>query len=63
MAVKLSTAPEKEWLFVPESVGGETMSRTHVFWPDNPRPVTLNADQELHLIGIVKGDVNGSWVA
>ena len=63
MAVKLSTAPEKEWLFVPESVGSETMSRTHVVWPDNPIPLTLNADQELDLIGIVKGDVNGSWVA
>ncbi len=63
MAVKLSTAPEKEWLFVPESVESETMSRTHVVWPDNPIPVTLDSDQELHLIGIVKGDVNGSWVA
>jgi uncharacterized delta-60 repeat protein len=63
MAVKLTTAPEKEWLFVPESVGSETMSRTNVVWPDNPIPLTLNADQELDLIGIVKGDVNGSWVA
>jgi Bacterial Ig-like domain len=62
MAVKLSTAPEKEWLFVPESVGSETMSRTHVVWPDSTIPVTLDVDQELHLIGIVKGDVNGSWV-
>ncbi|MEI6415857.1 MAG: putative Ig domain-containing protein, partial [Pseudomonadota bacterium] len=62
MAVKLSTAPEKEWLFVPESVGSETMSRTHVVWPDNPIPLMLNADQELDLIGIVKGDVNGGWV-
>jgi hypothetical protein len=63
MAVKLSTAPAKEWLFVPESVGSEAMSRTHFVWPDNPIPVTLDMDQELHLIGIVKGDVNGSWVA
>ncbi len=63
MAVKLSSAPEKEWLFVPESVGSESMSRTHVVWPDNPMPVTLDMDQEVHLIGIVKGDVNGSWVA
>ncbi len=63
MAVKLSTAPEKEWLFVPESVGSETMSRSNVLWPDNPIPVTLDADQDLHLIGIVSGDVNGSWVA
>ena len=62
MAVKLDSAPAKEWLFVPESVGSETMSRTHVVWPDSPMPVTLGADQELYLIGIVKGDVNGSWV-
>jgi hypothetical protein len=62
MAVKLSTAPEKEWLFVPESVGSETMSRTHVVWLDSTIPVTLDIDQEFHLIGIVKGDVNGSWV-
>jgi serralysin len=63
MAVKFSTAPEKEWLFVPESVGSESMSRTHVVWPDNPISVTLNVDQDLPMIGIVKGDVDGSWVA
>jgi len=62
MAVKLSTAPENEWFFVPESIGSESMSRTHVVWPENPIPVTLDVDQELHLIGIVKGDVNGSWL-
>jgi methionine-rich copper-binding protein CopC len=63
MAVKLDTAPAKEWLFVPESVGSESMSRTHVIWPDNPVPVTLDVDQEMHLIGIVRGDVDGSWLA
>jgi hypothetical protein len=63
MAVKLNSSPEKEWLFVPENVGSETMSRTSVHWPDNPIPVTLGADQELDLIGIVKGDVNGNWGA
>jgi hypothetical protein len=63
MAVKLSTAPEIEWLFVPESVGSESMSRTHIVWPDNPIPVTLDMDQDVHLIGIVKGDVDGSWAA
>ena len=62
MAVKLSTAPEKEWLFVPESVGSESMSRTHVVWPESQISVTLDVDQELHLIGIVQGDVNGSWL-
>ena len=62
MAVKLSTAPAREWLFVPESIGSETMSRTNVIWPDNPVPITLDTDQELNLIGIVTGDVNGSWL-
>jgi hypothetical protein len=63
MAVKLDTAPAKEWLFVPDSAGSESMTRNHVVWPDNPVSVTLDIDQELHLIGIVKGDVNGSWIA
>ncbi len=63
MAVQLSTAHTKEWLFVPEPVGSEAMSRTHVVWPDNPIPVMLDTDMDLHLIGIVKGDVDGSWVA
>jgi hypothetical protein len=62
MAVKLSTAPAREWLFVPESIGSETMSRTNVIWPDNPVSITLDRDQELNLIGIVTGDVNGSWL-
>ena len=63
MAVKLDTAPASEWLFVPESVGSESMTRNSVIWPDNSTPVTLDHDLELNLIGIVKGDVNGSWVA
>ena len=42
MAVKLGTAPEMEWLFVLDIVGSESMSRTHVVWPDNPIPVTLD---------------------
>ncbi len=63
MAVKLTTAPENEWLFVPDTVVNEAMSRTHVVWPDNPITVTLDVDQDVHLIGIVKGDINGSWAA
>ena len=62
MAVKLDTAPAIEWLFVSDSVGSEAMSRTNVIWPTSTTPVTLDMDQQLHLIGIVRGDVNGSWV-
>ena len=46
---------------MPGSVGNESMSRTHVLWPDNPIPVTLDMDQNVNLIVIVKGDVDGSW--
>ncbi|MEI6758349.1 MAG: FG-GAP-like repeat-containing protein, partial [Chlorobium sp.] len=63
MAVKNPAAPAKEWVFVADSVGSESMSRTHVVWHPNPATETLNTDQQLHLIGIVLGDVNGSWVA
>lgn len=63
MAVQLDSAPANEWIFVPESVGSETMTRTNVVWQDNALPVTLDSDQELHLIGILKGDVDGSWFA
>ncbi len=60
MSVKLPNAPVKEWLFVPDTVGSETMSRTLVTWPDAVTSITLDHNQELHLIGIFKGDVNGS---
>ncbi len=48
---------------MPESVGSEGMPRTHVLWRDDPIPVTLDIDQDVHLIGIVKDDVDGSWSA
>ncbi|MFZ4526563.1 MAG: hypothetical protein ACOYOE_13795 [Chlorobium sp.] len=35
MTVKLSTAPEMEWLFLPGIVNIESMSRTHVVWRDD----------------------------
>ena len=62
MAIKYPGAPANEWLFVPESVGTETMSRTAVHWPEADIAISLNHDMELDLIGIVKGDINGSWV-
>jgi len=63
IAVKFSTAPEMEWLSLPKSVGSESMSRTYVVWPNSPIPVTLDMDQDVNLIGIVKDDVDGSWSA
>jgi len=61
MAVGLSTAPAKEWLFVSDSVGSIAMAKDSVVWPESPIAVTFDQDHTLSLIGIVKGDVNGSW--
>jgi len=62
MAVGLSSAPEDEWIFVTEAVGSQTMTRNTVDWSNADIAVTLDHDIELDLIGIVKGDVDGSWV-
>ena len=63
MAVKLSSAPKGEWLFVSESADSAPMGRNSVDWSHVIPTVTLDHDVELDLIGIVKGDVDGSWVA
>lgn len=62
MAIKYAGAPEQEWLFVDESVGSTSMSRNSVVWPTDPITIDLDTDMELDLIGIVKGDINGSFV-
>jgi len=62
MAVGLSSAPEEEWIFVHETVGSQTMTCNSVDWSNADIAVALNHDVELDLIGIVKGDVDGSWV-
>lgn len=63
MAVGLDSAPSKGWLFVPDSVAEETMGRTSVHWGDYFSDLTIAKDTELDLIGVVRGDVNGSWTA
>jgi Ca2+-binding RTX toxin-like protein len=73
MAVKLSTATPQDWLFVEETrdlwdetaLGGQgasTLSRTSASW-DRTIAVDPQASTELNLVGILKGDVNGSWAA
>jgi hypothetical protein len=46
MVVNLNTAPGKECFFVPESVGTESIMKTHVVLPDNPISVMFDLDQE-----------------
>ena len=64
MAVGIESAPADEWIFVAESAAGKTMDRSHVDWSDTCTIIDLNYEAvNLDLIGIVKGDVDGSWSA
>jgi VCBS repeat-containing protein len=63
MANNIPSAPSKEWIFVDQSAGDHTMTRNSIDWTVTDVNVNLNQDQDLHLIGVLKGDVDGSWAA
>jgi hypothetical protein len=67
MAVKLPTAVAQEWLFVEETrdlwneaAGQSALTRTAATWDRN---INATAPGEVNLVGVLKGDVNGSWTA
>ena len=72
MAVKLSTALPQEWFFVEEKrdfwneaanngQGAFSLTRTSASWD---RAITADpASGPVNLVGVLKGDVNGSWLA
>jgi Ca2+-binding RTX toxin-like protein len=67
MAVKLPTAVAQEWLFVEETrdlwnetTGQSALTRTNAAWS---RVIDAQAPGEVNLVGVLKGDVNGSWTA
>jgi hypothetical protein len=73
MSVKLPTAPAAEWLFVEETrdfwneaanngQGAFTLTRTAALW-DKAIAATLQDNGEVNLVGVLKGDVNGTWAA
>jgi len=69
MAVKLSTAPAQEWLFVDEkrdfwneSNQEFTLSRSLSTWSSSMQASSEIWDNH-NLVGVLKGDVNGSWSA
>jgi hypothetical protein len=69
MAVKLSTALPNEWVFLEESrdfwneaSNTYTLNRTNTQW-DRSLMVDAAASPPVNLVGVLKGDVNGSWVA
>ena len=66
MAVKLPTAVPQEWFFVEEtrdlwneSTGQSALTRTNAAWD---RSISSTAPGEVNLVGVLKGDVNGSWI-
>lgn len=69
MAVKLSTATPQEWLFVNEKIpfwngSAFTLTRTNANWEAQKAiTATLPADATTNMVGVLLGDVNGSWAA
>jgi predicted molibdopterin-dependent oxidoreductase YjgC len=67
MAVKLSSAPAQEWFFVDEKMDfwneetlSFTMTRSQSSWTADLQ--AHSADLMTHnMVGVLKGDVNGSW--
>jgi len=69
MAVKLPTALPNEWFFVEESrdfwnegTNSFTLTRTNTAW-DRNISVDPSIASTVNLVGVLKGDVNGSWAA
>jgi hypothetical protein len=70
MAVRRSDALPREWLFVREdedfwneTTHAYTTTRTSVAWDNEPYDVTSPTKLTQNFVAVLKGDVNGSWVA
>jgi len=48
---------------VPASTGSEPMDSDNVTWPEEEMMVTLDQDTLIDLVGLLPGDVDGSWGA
>jgi hypothetical protein len=73
MAVKLSTALPQEWFFVEETrdfwdeganggQGAFALTRQNARWEREIQTEVPEAGEVVNLVGVMKGDVNGSWV-
>lgn len=70
MAVNYTGAISREWLFVKESedfwnetTQTSTINKNSVLWDSADKQVIIGSDTNLNLVAVLKGDVNGSWVA
>lgn len=60
MAVHMTNALTPQWMFVDEMRDLSSLSRTNATW-DHNIGVTVTSDVSDNLVGVLSGDVNGSW--
>ena len=60
IAVHMTTAATPQWMFVDETRDLSGLSRTNANW-DHNIIASLQGDTTENLVGMIKGDVNGSW--
>ena len=70
MAVGRAEAPARDWIFVREdenfwdaATGTLTIGRNNVAYAKAPHAAPTGGSADLDFIGVLKGDVNGSWSA
>ena len=63
MSAGVTDAPVNEWIFVAADVADDAATGTTVDWTKTLTEIDLQSNAVVELVGIVKGDVNGSWVA
>jgi hypothetical protein len=71
MATNHTSAPAKEWYFVKETqdlwneaTNSSALTRTAASWSNGLGSVELSpSGNTLNVVGVLKGDVNGSWAA
>jgi hypothetical protein len=62
MAVGLSTAPAKSWIWFTNSAAGTIVNTVSASVSDWMNDVVAPAEsQTLQLVGVLRGDVDGSW--
>jgi hypothetical protein len=63
MAFGREDAPEPEWAIVPADTVNDPRDSSDVNWPEENIAVTLDQDTQIDLVGVLLGDVDGSWGA
>lgn len=68
MAVRRTDAPAQEWIFVREDAdfwteesNSVSINRNNVSYAKGPHGMPAGGGQDFDFIGVLKGDVNGSW--